>query len=252
MNAQVESLLEAAPPDSEELAAPALASVLGRLDLLLGRAVRAAAEKFGSVPSGDPFRGLYVSDADASRLVERGIEPLAQRLLYDLPIVDLDAAGSRWRRLAEAFDLSPAEIDVVALALAADVDLRYERIFGYLHDDVTRRRPTVDLVIQLLCRSLGRAAGGAAAVLAGCTARSHRGASPGVRCSPGLSRRPLATLVKLDEAVVDFLLGHDACRSEARRGCALGSPSQLATPGHRSPRDRAPHYQPRGRAGSRH
>ena len=32
-------------------------------------------------------------------------------------------------------------------------DLRYERIYAYLQDDVTRRRPTVELVLNVLCES---------------------------------------------------------------------------------------------------
>jgi hypothetical protein len=130
-----------------------LSHVLGRLDRFLGRSVQVAAERFGAPPAADPFRGLYISDADAAQVVRRGFDPLGEDLSNDLPIVDLATSGPHWQRLAEAFGLSPAEIDVVALALAPELDLRYERIFGYLQDDVTRRRPSADLALQLLCRS---------------------------------------------------------------------------------------------------
>jgi len=50
------------------------------------------------------------------------------------------------------FALSPFELDVIIVCLAPELDTRYERLFGYLHDDVTRRRPSVDLVLTLLCR----------------------------------------------------------------------------------------------------
>ena len=55
--------------------------------------------------------------------------------------------------LAEVFGLAPFELDIVLIALAPEVDLRYERIYAYLQDDVTRRRPSVDLVLNLLCSS---------------------------------------------------------------------------------------------------
>src|SRR5258706_3326532 len=136
----------------------ALSGILGRLDALLARAVQAAVATFGAAApgnasGGDPFRGLYISDADAARIVRRGLEPLAAQLTSAEPLVDLAAAGPRWQALGRAFALSPFEVDVVALALAPDVDLRYERIIGYLHDDATRPRPTVDLAPQLLCHS---------------------------------------------------------------------------------------------------
>jgi hypothetical protein len=47
--------------------------------------------------------------------------------------------------------LDPATLkSLVLLALAPELDLRYERIFGWLHDDVTRRHPSVQLALDLL------------------------------------------------------------------------------------------------------
>jgi hypothetical protein len=40
------------------------------------------------------------------------------------------------------------------ICLAPEIDLRYERLYAYLQDDVTRKRPTVDLALNLLCFSL--------------------------------------------------------------------------------------------------
>src|SRR4051794_24235690 len=81
---------------SETPAASALALLLARLDVLLGAAVRIAAERFGAPPTTDLFRGLYVSDSDAVRLVDRGSQPLAGALGFDAPLVDLDAVGKAW------------------------------------------------------------------------------------------------------------------------------------------------------------
>jgi hypothetical protein len=46
--------------------------------------------------------------------------------------------------------LSPFEVDALLICLAPEIDLRYERLFGYLQDDVTKRRPSVDLLLNLL------------------------------------------------------------------------------------------------------
>ena len=39
------------------------------------------------------------------------------------------------------------------MRLALEVDLKYERLYAYLQDDVTKKRPTVNLVLNLLCPS---------------------------------------------------------------------------------------------------
>ena len=39
------------------------------------------------------------------------------------------------------------------IVVAPEIDLRYERVYGYLQDDVTRRRPTVDLALDLVSRT---------------------------------------------------------------------------------------------------
>ena len=59
-------------------------------------------------------------------------------------------------RLATLFQLTPSDCDVLLICLAPELDLRYERLYAYLQDDVTQRRPTVDLATEpsLLC-SLG-------------------------------------------------------------------------------------------------
>src|SRR6202030_4113259 len=53
-------------------------------------------------------------------------------------------------RVRDVLGLEPFDLDVLVLTLAPDIDLRYERLYGYLQDDVTRRRPTLDLVARLL------------------------------------------------------------------------------------------------------
>ena len=55
--------------------------------------------------------------------------------------------------LAGAYGLSYFDLDVVLLALAPEVDLRYERVYAFLQDDVSRRRPTVDLALNLAVRN---------------------------------------------------------------------------------------------------
>ena len=50
---------------------------------------------------------------------------------------------------------SDFEMDVLLVAFAVEVDLRYERLYAWLQDDATRRRPSVALALDLLCESVG-------------------------------------------------------------------------------------------------
>ena len=55
--------------------------------------------------------------------------------------------------LARLFSLTRFEQHLVLLALAPEIDSRYERLYGYLHDDISRRRATPGLALRLLCRT---------------------------------------------------------------------------------------------------
>ncbi|HYL05007.1 MAG TPA: AAA family ATPase [Thermoanaerobaculia bacterium] len=111
-------------------------------------------------------------------------------------------------RLARTFHLDPFEERCLLICLAPELDRKYEKLYAYLQDDVTRRRPTVGLVLELLCgsREEAHAARAAfeprAALLAGRLLRCGDGADSLV---PLLSR-PL----KLDDRIVGFLLGSEA------------------------------------------
>ena len=216
-----------------ETVAPSLDHVLAhlaRLDLRLRRAVLAVRQQ-PSPPTEDEFRGLYISDQQADALLERqpgvaslggaGAPPDEQMAALERAIGAADEwlqqreAGAaqrgetlRLERLRRRFGLSAFERDVLVVALAAEVDLKYERLYAYLQDDVTRKRPTVDLVLQLLCdtlpeRLLARRAFGPPAPLL-------RWELLTVHDDPQ-ARHPVlpARYLRLDDRVAGYLLGSD-------------------------------------------
>jgi AAA+ superfamily predicted ATPase len=134
--------------------ADVLLRMLARLDHRLQAAVVEAQATFGSDVARDPFRGLHISEDEVQRLLAR--EPLSLSLNGAANGDDAadhagDASPLHW--LAQAFELTAFDTDVMLIALAPELDLRYERLYGYLQDDVTRRRATVDLALNLLCGS---------------------------------------------------------------------------------------------------
>ena len=150
---------------------------LQRVDLRLQRAVQLW-QLAGQNPD-DAFRGLYVSDDEANALLARpvsanwgqtatlpaeatqALERNAARIQTESSAILDEATKQRHRlplvHLVQAFGLSRFEIDVLLLCIAPSVDLRYERIYGYLQDDVTKKRPTVNLALDLLAEpGIGR------------------------------------------------------------------------------------------------
>ncbi len=56
-------------------------------------------------------------------------------------------------QLAHIFALSPFEIQVVLICLAPELQRKYDKIYAYLQDDITRKKPSLDLILDLLCNS---------------------------------------------------------------------------------------------------
>ena len=104
------------------------------------------------VPVGeDDLRGLYISDQEASRILDvagTGSEPTPS---LPHPAEELvEALGGRMARLAQVCRLSEAECATVALCLVTETDPELERLVAYVQDDVSKKRPRVELVLRLL------------------------------------------------------------------------------------------------------
>jgi hypothetical protein len=145
-------------PKAPVSADPSLAHLLGRL-AVVEEVVRQAVErrKAEDPEPSDRFRGLYLSPERIEQLVRPREERVAATDAEELRAqveADADRAGAdgqllRLRELARNFELGDLDVEILLVALAPDVDPRYEKLFGYLHDDVTRRRATVGLALEL-------------------------------------------------------------------------------------------------------
>ncbi|MFD8498394.1 ATP-binding protein [Amycolatopsis sp. NPDC059657] len=162
-----------------------------RLDAILAQGLAEARERF----TGDPFRGLYVTAEDAEKAFEVLKRPQRIKPGWD----EIIAAEPGWRWVRGTYKLTDLELDVLLIALASEADLRYERLYGYLQDDVTRRRPSVQLALELLAGTRG--VFGVEAPLA--QERLIALVAPAQQVAPPLP----AHLVVLDDQIVDVLLG---------------------------------------------
>jgi AAA+ superfamily predicted ATPase len=128
-----------------------------RLDQRLARACAAVQDAPAEGAGSDPYRGLYVKDEDVARLLARGpCEPLSPALgrEAETPLYDsIQKYPRALTELAQVYDLTCFDLDVVLIALAPELDLRYERLYAFIQDDLTRQRPSVELALNLLCPS---------------------------------------------------------------------------------------------------
>jgi hypothetical protein len=83
----------------------------------------------------DPFRGLYLTDEQALALAAGAPPPVVEERLDEL---------------AALLGLDPLERSVLAVCAAPEVSSRYARLYGYLHDDLTRQLASPRLAAALL------------------------------------------------------------------------------------------------------
>lgn len=139
---------------------------LARLDLLLQVGVLRSQRS-----SSDPLaqlQGLVITDAEVTRLLgftddstppsDSTIRRLETRARELRESIDSRVERSRQEGLhlplphmTRLFQLTRAEEQCLLICLAPEIDRKYDKLFGYLHDDVTRKRPSVDLVLDLTC-----------------------------------------------------------------------------------------------------
>jgi SpoVK/Ycf46/Vps4 family AAA+-type ATPase len=132
--------------------------MLRQLDQRLERALATMRASYGpEAEAADPYHGLYLNHDDLSRWLARGPgEPLFAGDENGPGAALSDSTGnypSRLAWLAKSYGLTPFDLDLILIALAPELDLRYERLYAYIQDDVTRKRPSVDLALNLLCSS---------------------------------------------------------------------------------------------------
>lgn len=145
-----------------------LVAELGRIDLLIQLQVRRSRR----IQHTDiAFQGLYISeqeiddllirksglprwavcpDTESDEAIRTAIEQMRNKIKSKKSRSIQQNIDLRLEKLANTFKLTPFDIDILLICLAPEIDLRYERLYAYLQDDVTKKRPSVDLVLNLL------------------------------------------------------------------------------------------------------
>jgi hypothetical protein len=178
---------------------------------------------------GEEFKGLVIQEKEVDELLERPSgAPRFGVSRESTESEEVKAALTRWMsrvavcrensrehaielrlvELQKLFDLTPFDTSCLLICLAAELDQRYETLYAYLQDDVTKKLPSVDLVLNLICQSYreklvqrGRFAAGAPLI----ARHLLRITDDPSRPTGGL----LGKCLRVDDRVIEYLLGSD-------------------------------------------
>lgn len=225
-----------------------LQAELAYIDLLIRREVRRWVLA-GQDPN-DDYRGLYVTQSEAEQLLERpfGISwgqwialPAEEENAFaqKLALARQQAAASaeqltsqgqlpRLLQLATAFDLDRTALDILLLCLAPALDTKYERLYGYLQDNVMRRRPTVRLLLDLLGEP-GVAKFDLTAYLVQDAPLFQYRLLDYITEAPPNNMHWINQTMQVDDGVIAWLLGHYQPHSELQGHVTLTRPKACET-----------------------
>lgn len=205
-----------------------LLPMLQRLDQRLAAAVNAADRMFAARAAGDLYRGLAITPADVvaalGRVPGEPFLPLSMQAHEIAEATDL-LSLRRLLWLQDVYGLSNLDLDIILIGLAPEIDLRYERLYAYLQDDVTKRKPGIDLALNLLCASAGEKLQQRERFSPDAPLLHHRVIE--VFADTHNPNSPLlARFFRLDEQIVRFLLLDDSTDTRLAHFCSMVDPSE--------------------------
>jgi SpoVK/Ycf46/Vps4 family AAA+-type ATPase len=130
------------------LSRESIRQALERLNILLAAAVERVEQRLGVKFGQAPFLGLAVEPADALRGMENPAPGRPHPELTEWPrLIADDALFATLKQVIRQLDAT--DFGLLLLALAPEFNTGYEKVFGFLQDDVTRRRASVELATLL-------------------------------------------------------------------------------------------------------
>lgn len=219
-----------------------LAHQLQWLDRLLQHQVTLLRSQTQSVQRLAASRQVYIADEEVDFLLEApGATEIPDALErgWDTQLADLQrqlharvtasleqGVMLPLMQLAHTFGLSPFEVQAVLICLAPELHRKYDRLYAYLQDDITRKKPSVELVLTLLCPTLAERWRASA-----CFAPHAPLRRAGILQTIDDPQNPsgssdLGRFLRLDERILRYLLGDDRLAEPLRHYAALYHPQQ--------------------------
>lgn len=207
----------------------------------IGALIQIFLEKAGDETGEDSskFAGLFISEAEVNSIIPAvcsGSKSFEEHLSKSAEIETLERT-IHWKKaeslkrgielrlysLSELFPLTPFEKDVLLIAFAPELDGRFSKLYAYLQNDLTKKQPSVGMIIELLCTSLEEKLEAREYFSPSAPLLRNRLISlvgDGVDANPPL----LSKFVKLDDRIAAFLLNSDETDPKIARFSTLEKP----------------------------
>jgi SpoVK/Ycf46/Vps4 family AAA+-type ATPase len=146
---------------------------LSKLDLIIQLGVLNLRKSL-SGETQEGFKGLFLSDQEIDSILEEKItsskdmqlrdknESRVECFLEAISKSQEEISKKKEQSISEGiylalpqlvnlFNLSPFEEQCVLICLAPEIDSKYEKLYAYLQDDISRKSPSIELIVNLLC-----------------------------------------------------------------------------------------------------
>jgi hypothetical protein len=195
--------------------APAPLAWVGTLVEEMDRRMAAQVAAMRGSATEPALKNLVITDAEVDALLARGPQDGAATLppgsLAEQVVRSGGDSALRVLVLQQRFGLSGFELDVVLACLVLDIERRFERLYAYLNDDLTRARPSVDVLVRLLVPGRQRVAWQAALTADAPLLRL------GVLVADDAGRSAQPDLFRVADGVSRFLLERDGVDARLAR-----------------------------------
>ena len=212
---------------------------LYRIDLMIRFCLKKC--KTENIEGVNDFFGLYISEDEVNTILRtlpheseiniysdsqlEEIETITNKVNQKIVESIKEKKELRLHILSELFQLDPFEIDILLICLAPELDLRYEKLYAYLQNDVTKKRPDVDLVLTLLCHSIEERFS-ARKIFSNTATLINNHLIYFIDDSP-MDKVPLLSCsLKVDERIISFLLESDEIDPKIQNICTLIEPDK--------------------------
>ncbi|HIH44598.1 MAG TPA: ATP-binding protein [Candidatus Methanoperedenaceae archaeon] len=214
---------------------------LRRIELMLRMNIERSRAEHPGGPN--DFPGLYISEDEVTSILrsplcedgnavcpEQGAGPL-QKITSEIEARKLASIrkGRQLRLpfLAGTFRLEPFDVDVLLICLACELDIRFEKLYSYLQNDITRKRPTIDLVLKLLCGDQVSRLSSFEVFSRGSPLLSNHLIYP-LEASQDAGTTLISRQIRLDDRILGFLLGSDEIDRRIEKFSRLIYPAKSA------------------------
>ena len=93
----------------------------------------------------------HLSDNEADSAYDQALRQTEQQIASLVTQAEQEGQTLRLFQLAILLDLDRFALDILLLCIAPVLDTRYGRLYGFLQDDLTQKRPSINLLLDLLC-----------------------------------------------------------------------------------------------------